>query len=422
MKHTTKKLKGFLKRLTRKILSEYDYRLAFNLIFNELHDFVEYDRIGLALVKHNNVVLQMVKTSYPAVSSPAVWKAPLKQSSLNKLAETGKARVINNLRTYLQRRKKPLSDINKHLLKEGILSSLTVPLRIKNEIYGFMFFSSRKLNAYRQTDVDLLEGMAELMAIALQKDYLITELRKSNSGLTKINKELIKANQLTDEVLSIAAHDIKNLIHPIKLSAEALLRKHAFQENSHDASYLQNIKEASNLMANLVSNILDIYRIKKGKISLELTEISPQVILESILASWKSQASRKKIELVLDIAKNFPPKIKSDEVKFAQIFNNLLSNALKFTDDNGKVVVSAKKDGEFYRFAVKDTGKGIVPIRLHNIFEQFQRSSQGTKGEQGTGFGLSVVKQIVNLHKGRIDVKSRLGKGTTFTIYLPIIP
>jgi len=417
MKNTQTK---FLKKVTRRIFAEDDYRNVFNLIFKDLKEFVPYDRIGLALVKHNLVVLEMVKTTYPSQTLSRGQSYPLKNTSLQKLAKSGKVRVINNLTTYFNRRKKTISDINRKILEEGILSSLTVPLKIKHNIFGFIFFSSRQTHVYKQADVDFLQETAELMAIALQKSVLITELKNSCSTLTKINRELIKANQLNDEVLSIAAHDIKNLIHPIKLSAEALLRRNTLTTDPRDMAYIQNIREVSQQLATLVSNILDISKIKKGKTTLEITDISPREILEGVLSSWKNQATRKKIQLRLQLLTTLPVTIRADEVKFAQIFNNLLSNAIKFTGENGKITITGKKDGDYYAFAVKDTGKGIVPKLLDTIFEQFQGSSQGTRGERGTGFGLSIVKQMIYIHQGKIDVKSKVGKGSTFTVYLPI--
>lgn len=411
----------FFNKVLKRISSEDDARLVFNLIFNELQAFVSYDRIGLALVKNNVVTLEMVKTTYENIYLKRGYRFPINSTSLQKIAGNGQARVINDLIIHNQRRKREISISNKLLLAEKIRSSLTVPLFIKGQIFGFIFFSSRKPDVYKQADINFFHDTAGLMAVALQKSLLITEQKKALSKLIKTNQALIQANHLNDEVLSIAAHDIKNLVNPIRLSAQALNRYKLIGGSEHAKAYLLNITEMSNQLANLVANILDISKLKQGKSYLEIEPFSPISVLNSVLNSWKNQAARKNINLYLSMPKTFPETIYADEVKFAQIFNNLLSNAIKFTDENGKISISASKTNDYYLFIVKDNGKGIVPERLQKLFDEFQQSSKGTKGERGTGFGLSIVKEVVRLHKGKIEVESQLNKGTTFKIYLPVV-
>ena len=411
---------NFLNQIVSSIFAEDDYRCVFNLIFKELDEFIPYDRISLALVDKNWIRLEIVRTKYKPLVLAQGQRHILRGTSLVKLARTGKVRVINNLETHFKKRKKPISDINNRILQEGIKSSLTVPLIIKGNIFGYMFFSCREIDVYKKADVSFAQETAELMAIALQKSMLITELKNSCATLTKTNRELIKVNHLNDEVLSIAAHDIKNLINPIKLSSQALLRRNVILSDGRAKSYLNNIKEVSQQLDNLVSNILDISKNKMGKTVADITEFSPQDILNNVIQSWESQANRKKIKLELKLLKNSPKSIIADEIKFAQIFNNLVSNSIKFTDIGGKVIIIGKKSSNYYVFTVKDTGKGIDKQILVDIFKKFQTSKTGTRGERGTGFGLSVVKQFVDIHDGKIDVRSVVGKGSTFIVSFPI--
>ena len=410
----------FIVKLTKTIFSEDDYRKVFDLIFQELNIFVPYDRIALALLKHEWLMVKIVKTTYPEIALVQGEKVLLKNTSLQKIARSGKIRIINDYQDYFSQHPKPLSATNQHLLKEGIRSSLTVPLNIKDQTIGMMFFSSRQPHAYAPKDVKFLEEIAELMAIAIQKNILIFDLKNSCELLTKANSELIKANQLNDEILSIAAHDIKNLIHPIKFTVEMLLRQPELTQHTKWINYLTNIKEVSLQLNGLVLNILDTSRIKHGKATLEKNRFSPHKVLNNVMVSWALQASRKHITLSLQLSSNFPKDITGDEVKFAQIFNNLISNAIKFTGDNGTVVLTEKKEKEFYKFTVKDSGLGIPPAKLQSLFNQFE-TSQGTRGERGTGFGLNIVREVVRLHKGKIEVSSKLGRGTKFTVYLPIL-
>jgi signal transduction histidine kinase len=190
--------------------------------------------------------------------------------------------------------------------------------------------------------------------------------------------------------------------------------------NAKQADYMKDIPESGKHLLSLINDILDLSKIEAGRMDLELSTFDLPSALSNAMTLVRERAQRHAIQLSLDVDQRLGS-FEADERKFKQIVVNLLSNAVKFTPDGGKVEVSAKLDTDHVAIAVKDTGIGIAPEDHAAVFEEFKQVGRDyTRKAEGTGLGLALTRRFVELHGGQVRLDSALGKGSTFTITLPV--
>jgi signal transduction histidine kinase len=190
--------------------------------------------------------------------------------------------------------------------------------------------------------------------------------------------------------------------------------------NEKQADYLKDIHESGKHLLSLINDILDLSKIEAGRMDLDLATFHLPTALSNAMTLIRERAQRHSIQLGLDVDPRLG-EFQADERKVKQILLNLLSNAVKFTPDGGRVDVIAKMDATKVAIAVKDTGIGIAQEDHAAVFEEFKQVGRDyTRKAEGTGLGLALTKRFVELHGGDISLASAPGKGSTFTITLPI--
>ena len=188
--------------------------------------------------------------------------------------------------------------------------------------------------------------------------------------------------------------------------------------NEKQAEYLDDILSSGNHLLSLINDILDLSKVEAGQIELEVTSFSLRDALERGVVMVRERATNDGVRVALETGSGVDV-VEGDERRVRQVIFNLLSNAVKFTPSGGIVDVSAYRvDGEV-RVAVTDTGPGLAPEDHERIFEEFQQTETGIHQREGTGLGLALSRQLVELHGGRIWVDSEVGKGSTFVFTLP---
>ncbi|MGE5846439.1 MAG: PAS domain S-box protein, partial [Ignavibacteria bacterium] len=284
-------------------------------------------------------------------------------------------------------------------------------IRIINK-QGNTVWVRNKINLIRNSEgkIEKIYGLAS--DISLRK--------KTEEELKQITENLVKLNETKDRFLSIVSHDLKTPFSSILGFTDLLLNDEGISEIERK-QYIKFIQESSSSMLALVNSLLDWNRLQTGRIKFEPEKIEVQKIIEKCFNTVVGTAIKKKIKLVSNIEDNLY--IFADKQLTIQIFNNLISNAVKFTSEGGVITVSGSpsKKTRFFEFSVKDTGIGIKEenqIKLFGIDAKF--STEGTAGEKGTGLGLSLVKEIVEKHGGTIRVESEYGKGSDFRFTLPV--
>ena len=223
---------------------------------------------------------------------------------------------------------------------------------------------------------------------------------------------------MKSEFVATVSHDLRNPLQLMRGYASML--EIVGEVNEQQMGYVRKIINGVEDMTRLVNNLLDLGRIEAG-IDLQPELISVQDLLERINNSISQQAVQKHISLTTEIDPQSMPLIEADQALLQQALQNLVDNAIKYTRADGQIKLKAYSQRDIYIFEVQDTGMGISPMDQPHLFEKFYRSTQpGSKEQRGAGLGLAIVKSIVEKHGGTIRVESQLGKGSRFTINLPL--
>jgi len=233
-------------------------------------------------------------------------------------------------------------------------------------------------------------------------------------------KELERLRQLDElksEFVSNVSHELRSPVSVIKSYVEALLDQVDPSDYQTQREFLNVVNNETDRLAALVSDLLDISRIESGKFEIELSPVALTDVIQLVLRNLEDKSSRHQI--AVDIPSPLPDLL-ADMDKMVQVFLNLLDNAIKFSPDGGKISIKAGVKGKMVSCDISDQGIGIARRDIPHIFEKFYRVDNSDIYEiSGTGLGLSIVKHIVESHEGEISARSRLRKGSTFTILLP---
>jgi signal transduction histidine kinase len=247
-------------------------------------------------------------------------------------------------------------------------------------------------------------------------------LAVANRELEEANKKLKELDQLKSDFISIVSHELRTPLTSIKAFAELIIMKPGMAMDRQQ-KLLGVINSETDRLARLINDILDLTKIEAGKLSWHITELSIDEVIRNSIASMQSLADNKSILVSIQIEPRLPALV-GDRDRLVQVLTNVLSNSIKFTPQGGKIEVAARfvqTPRPQIVVSVSDTGVGIPEEDLELIFEKFQRSGDVlTNNTEGTGLGLTISRQIVEYHGGRIWVESTLGKGSTFTFTLPL--
>jgi PAS domain S-box-containing protein len=231
-----------------------------------------------------------------------------------------------------------------------------------------------------------------------------------------------EVDRMKSTFVSIASHELRAPLNAILGYAE-MLREGVFGslvDEQHDA--VRRVLANTNQMMSLANNLLDQARMEAGKLSLTLTTFSPASLVDGVREMMEITAHTKNLALTSHVADDVPPTIKGDFQRLQQILVNLTSNALKFTDEGEVALRAYIPDPDHWALAVSDTGCGISEEGQKIVFEPFRRGEEVAQKYGGAGLGLSIAKQLVELMGGEIQLESHVGKGSTFTVVLPIQP
>lgn len=315
----------------------------------------------------------------------------------------------------------------------GFKKFVITPLVAEQKVVGAIIGASRK--AYvEDTTIDTLDNFANQAALAIESAQLIEALEQKN-------RELIEANKIKSEFLAIMSHELRTPLNAVIGYTEALLDKSLGDLTAEQMTSLTEVLRNGKNLLELINSILDLAKLESGKMELAVEEFDLLELVENTRAALMSLVEKKRQTLTVH-AQSGMPLISADAVKLRQILMNLLGNAIKFTGEGGDIDVfleyHTRSDGliaaDFkgrqapavlagapaFSIRVRDTGIGIKEQDLEHIFALFkQADSSYTRRHEGTGLGLALTKQLVQLHSGLITVSSQYGQGTEFKILLP---
>jgi signal transduction histidine kinase len=256
------------------------------------------------------------------------------------------------------------------------------------------------------------------------------DLDRKVDELAQANMALYESNRLKSDFLATMSHELRTPLNSILGFSEVLLTSSGLSEKQ--TRWVANIQSSGQQLLNLINDILDLAKIEAGKMQVRLVEFSIYDVCEGMVAMFRPLAEKKNIDL-RGVPAPGVPLMRQDVVKFQQILSNLLSNAVKFTPEGGRVQLKAEVDplgasssgrwseGGFLVLTVSDTGVGIALEEQELIFEKFRQAGNPlTRQHAGTGLGLSIVRELSKLLGGEVSLQSELGRGSTFTVRLPL--
>ena len=304
-------------------------------------------------------------------------------------------------------------------------SLLSVPLKVKNEVIGVLNVNNRKdKGVFTQTDLDILMTLANEVSIAIHNNRLYEELTAANERL----KEL---DQLKSDFVANVSHELNTPLATSKYLVSVIEKGIAGNVTPKQKEYLSLIQNNIDRLTRLIDNLLNLSRIESGRFELKREPLDFSDLVKEVMQSFKVQASSKSIALKTALESGLP-KIYADKDRIVQVLVNLADNAMKFTNEGGRITISAElvKKGafaeypelDFVQVCVADTGLGIAQDDVNKLFVKFNRISQKLDGikVKGTGLGLAITKEITEAHCGRIWIESEPGVGSKFFFTLPV--
>jgi signal transduction histidine kinase len=260
---------------------------------------------------------------------------------------------------------------------------------------------------------------AQLEALLAKERVARADSEAARRALAEQNERLRELDRLKDEFISLVSHELRTPLTSIHGYLELLLEGGAGDLTAEQERFLTVVERNSKRLMQLVGDLLFMAQVEAGKLALDLDEVDLHEILLECLEAAKPAADDKQIDLAADL--EHTPTMLADRSRIAQVLDNLISNALKFTPPTGRVSVHATRVGNDVVVQVADTGVGIPADEQDRLFERFFRSTNATEqAVPGTGLGLTIAKAIVERHEGSIEIESTEGSGTTVRVRLPL--
>jgi len=306
--------------------------------------------------------------------------------------------------------------LNPWMTEEGLQAFAGFPLVVGEQLLGVLAVYHRR--PLDRNTIELLTMFAQHAATAIQEAHLFHLATEQTARLTALNVELQRANQHKAEFLANMSHELRTPLNSILGFSQLLLEGDGGVLTGDQRQDVDIIAQNGQHLLALINDLLDISKLEAGKAQLHRGEVEVEPLISECVESVRSLAKTKKLDLSANVSAEVG-RVYADGPKLKQVLLNLLGNAIKFTE-TGSVRITAERQGAELRVSVRDTGIGVPVEDAERIFDSFQQGKSGISGKyQGTGLGLAICRQLVEMHGGRIWVKSTAGQGSTFTFTIP---
>lgn len=287
------------------------------------------------------------------------------------------------------------------------------------ETLGHLLLFTARSPLFVEDDLELLELLVVHTARAIERQDALSEVRELVDRLRAVNADLTQASTAKSDFLAAMSHELRTPLHAVLGFSELLLQPDG-TDQTLVREYAGHIHSAGQHLLELINEVLDLARVESGRLDLRYEVFDLSALVNRTGRTMRPLATRKQIELVLPVQD--PLEVQADASRVRQIVYNLLSNAIKFTPEGGRVTIELRsftdQAEEWVELSVTDTGPGISEDQRRLIFEPFMQTASSLH-QEGSGLGLALTRQLVELHNGRIEVQGAPGGGTRFAVALP---
>jgi len=429
------KMYGSLLEVTSSISAQLKLPDVLNTIAQEMLSCFDADHASLMLL---NKGAKTIKTITSAGRDSDIVKQaviPIGESIAGYVIKSGEPMLLNG---QVGSREFPGTPEK----QRNITSSICVPLKMGDKSIGVMNLNLvDRDRTFNENDLKPIAIFASSAAVAINDARLYQQITSFNTKLEqKIldrTRELEAANRIKTNFLSSVSHELRTPLNAIIGFSKVLLDQNFGPLNDRQGKYTQNIADSGQRLDAIIDNILDVSKLDAGDLKLNISPFKVKTLMETSLASFNGEAQNRKLNFRLQVPDDVNDmEIDADEEKLKQVTGNLVSNAVKFTPDDGSITIGAKRiseleiegagssqtgSGDFLEISVTDTGIGISPEEQTEVFKDFFQANGSLTGKtSGTGMGLSLAKRLVKLHGGTIRVESDgFEKGCRFIFSIP---
>ncbi len=390
-----------------------DLDALFEELARQVQRVVPADAFMVALVDRESGVLRFPFQIHGGVRQPA-REEPLDegQGIVGRVVRAGAPIVDGDIESFALRTERGEAIAGDTMRDRWFASALAVPIRAGPETIGALCVKSHERDVYGSGRIDLLVTVAAQASVAIHNAHLFAAERA--------------AVQAKQDFLSVVSHELRTPITSItgysQLLKRRLVREHAAGTGVPGGPHLEMvevIEEQTRVLGRLVDDLLELSRLQGGRLSFVMETVNLAEIARDAVGGLPPDRSGAPPRISLNVPAVVP--VRGDEVRLQQVFDNLLSNALKYSPPGSPVTVTVEGRDGSVDVAVVDHGAGIPPEEQTRIFEPFTRAGRSDAGDRGLGLGLSICREIVAAHGGNIWVESRQGQGSVFRFRLPLI-
>lgn len=298
---------------------------------------------------------------------------------------------------------------------------IAIPLISQETLFGVLYLETSRPERFSDEVFEFLKMITARIAVAAHNSKLYDMTRQQVDELRSLYAQVSALEQMKTDMIRIAAHDLRNPLNSVMLSTKVLRKTLLEQITPENDDRLKSIEEATDRMRRITTNILSLERINKSVTGEFAALVDLQVVVRQVYDELRDQAKFKHQTFNLRVPEK-PIFVRGDAVELHEAASNFVTNALKYTPENGRIIVRLENDDDLAVFEVRDTGYGIPEDQQDRLFQPFYRvRTNETANIDGTGLGLHLVKQIVERHKGQVRFQSQHGKGSLFGFELPLV-
>lgn len=412
-----------LQKISRLISTTLDENEIFELLHQALMTNLEFEKNLILIYNDQQDLHNRVTVGFPEKNMPTILAELQKNASITNSLREG--RTISSLNSTRQNRESIMDIFN-------ISQFIFAPILAQKGIIGLVLVGNQSnAGTITQGDEEIISILASLIGQTLEnarsfeevfksRQILEAKIRDRTKQLESALAEVQKISKTKSEFISAVSHELRTPLTSIKGYASILMTGKLGNIPDEAKKRLGKINVHSDKLVNFVNELLDLSRIESGRVEMKLSDCVLSDIVDAVHDLLTPQMKDKKIKWSSDIEKEIP-KMSLDDTQVDRVFINLINNAIKFTPEDGTISVNARLNNDIVKVEISDTGIGISPKDVAQLFDEFYRvDNQINQDVKGTGLGLPLAKKIVEAHGGTMWVTSQLKKGTTFHFTLPL--